>query len=447
MYLALEGFPDIILITKIKADLEFSLNNLFIIGFNKFPKKSGIPYIIIISDKTKNGKSDGKILLFHIESEKEAAAKIDLDSVSISKHKKIKNKIIKKLIIFFIFHLNHRKDYSMLIKLYENIKNYIIENCKSFLILIIIFIIFFVHLPFYISAPGGVIDTKNKIDVSTDFKLKGSLNMAYVSSIKGNIPLLTYALISPNWDIEKESEITAGNESIEDEEYRNKLLLEEANDTALLVAYANSNIDYETKNNKVYVTYIDELSKTNFKVGDQIIKIEDNTVTKKQDLYDYIDNKEIGDKVTFTVIRNNKEKKCYAKLIDVDKTPKVGIVITEDMDIKSDRHVDIKFKGKESGSSGGLMMSLTIYSYLNKIDITKGKKIVGTGTIDKAGNIGEISGIKYKLIGAVKEKCDIFLVPQGENYIEARNLKNKKHYNIDIIPVETFKEALSYLNS
>ena len=48
-------------------------------------------------------------------------------------------------------------------------------------------------------------------------------------------------------------------------------------------------------------------------------------------------------------------------------------------------------------------------------------------------------------MGAVKEKSDIFLVPQGENYIEARNLKNKHHYNIKIIPVESFKEALDYL--
>ena len=90
-------------------------------------------------------------------------------------------------------------------------------------------------------------------------------------------------------------------------------------------------------------------------------------------------------------------------------------------------------------------MTLTIYSYLNNIDLTHGKKIVGTGTIDRNGNVGEISGIKYKLMGAVKEKADIFLVPQGENYIEARNLKNEKSYDIDIVPVETFKEALKYL--
>lgn len=333
----------------------------------------------------------------------------------------------------------------MINKLYENIKLYIKENYKSILVLVILFLVFFVHLPFYISSPGGLINTSEKIKVSGDFKLKGSLNMAYVSGMKGSIPVLLYAFLNPNWDIEKESKVVAEGETIKDEEYRNKLLLTEANDIALLVAYDNSNIDYEVKNSHVYVTYVDKKAKTNLKIGDQIIKIDDKKINKKQDLYDYIENKKINDKVSFVVVRSGKEKTCKAKLIDVFNEPKVGIVITENVDIKSDYHVDIKFKERESGSSGGLMMALTIYSYLNKVDLTHGKKIVGTGTIDRDGNVGEISGIKYKLIGAVKKKGDVFLVPQGKNYVEARNLKNKYNYDIDIVPIENFKEALDYL--
>ena len=330
-------------------------------------------------------------------------------------------------------------------KLYEKLKIYIKENYESIFVLLILFLVFFVSLPYYISAPGGVINTEEKIDVTGDFKLSGSLNMAYVSTIKGNIPLLVYALINPKWDIQKESEVASEGETIKDEEYRNKMLLEEANDTALLVAYDNSNISYEVKNNSVYVTYVDVKSKTNLKVGDQIIEIGGVKINKKQDLYDFVGSKKIGDSISFMVIRDGKQKKAKAKLINVSNEPKVGIIITENVDIKSDYHVDIKFKGKESGSSGGLMMTLAIYSYLNKIDLTHGKKVVGTGTIDKEGNVGQISGVKYKLMGAVKEKGEIFLVPQGENYIEARNLKNKYNYDIDIVPVETFKEALNYL--
>lgn len=333
----------------------------------------------------------------------------------------------------------------MINKVYEKTTNYIKENYKGLLIILIAIFALTFELPYYISAPGGIINTKDKVEIASDFEMKGSLNMAYVSQIQGTIPTLIYAAINPNWDVKKEDEVTVGSETIEDEEYRNKMLLEEANDLAVLVAYDHSDIEYEVENNKVYVTYIDDLAKTDLKVKDQIVKVDGNKIGEKSEIYKAINSKKSGDKVKFTIIRDGKEKSASATLIDVAGEPKVGAIITETVDIKSDYHVDMKFKGTESGSSGGLMLSLTIYSYLNKIDLTGGRKVVGTGTIDREGYVGEIAGIKYKLMGAVKQKADVFLVPQGSNYREARDLKNEKGYDIDIVPIETFDEALNYL--
>ncbi len=333
----------------------------------------------------------------------------------------------------------------MINKVYEKVKDYIKENYKVLLIFIMALMLVTIRLPYYISAPGGVINTSEKVKVANNFKMTGSLNMAYVSEIQGTVPLLIYGLLNPNWDIAKEEEVTVGSESIADEMYRNQMLLEEGNDNAVLVAYDNSNIDYKILNNKVFVTYVDDLAKTNLKVGDQIIKVNGVKVTEKQDLYDATKDKKPNDKVTFTILRDKKEKTAKATLLNVNGEAKIGVIITEDVKIKSDYHVDLKFDGTESGSSGGLMLTLTIYSYLNKIDLTNGQKVVGTGTIERDGTVGEISGVKYKLMGAVKEKADIFLVPQGDNYVEARDLKNEKGYDIDIVPLETFKEALAYL--
>ncbi|MBQ9011794.1 MAG: PDZ domain-containing protein [Bacilli bacterium] len=229
-------------------------------------------------------------------------------------------------------------------KVYENIKNYIKENYKGLLFVVICFLLVTVRLPYYIEAPGGILDTKDKIDYTNSFKMKGSLNMAYVSQVDGTIPMLLYAFINPNWDISKEEEITVGSESIKDEEYRNKLLLEEANDTALLVAFKYSDIKHSVQNRETFVTYVDDLAKTNLKVGDKIISVENHKINRKQDLYDFVENKKIGDKITFKVIRDGKEKECVATLIDVSSKPKDGIVITENVDIKSYYNVDFKFK-------------------------------------------------------------------------------------------------------
>ena len=123
---------------------------------------------------------------------------------------------------------------------------------------------------------------------------------------------------------------------------------------------------------------------------------------------------------------------------------KIGVSLLTTYDYEVDPEVNITSKASEAGSSGGLMMSLTIYNQLVEEDITKGKKIVGTGTIDIDGNVGEIGGVKYKLIGAVKNDADIFMCPI-ENYEEAKKVAEEKDYDITIIAVHTFQEAIEKL--
>lgn len=332
--------------------------------------------------------------------------------------------------------------------LFNNIKKLIKEYYKVIIVYVLILAFFLVEFPYYISAPGGLINTDDKIETTENFKMSGSLNMAYVSEIHATIPTLVISLLNKDWDVEKEEEVKSDNDTIEEKNYRNKMLLEESNDTALLVAYKHSDIDYKVTNNKVYITYVDKLADTNLKIGDQILKVDDTEITDKNSLFEYIASKEIGDKITMEVKNiNGDDKKREATLINVLDEPKVGAVVTETFDVKSDEKVNFNFKDRESGSSGGLMLTLTIYSHLNEIDLTDGKTIVGTGTIDINGNVGEISGIKYKLIGAVNKGADVFLVPVGENYEDAKKLKEERNYDIELVPVATFEEALKYLEN
>ena len=332
--------------------------------------------------------------------------------------------------------------------LFNNIKKYLKEYYKVIIVYVLILALFLVEFPYYISAPGGLINTEEKIKTTENFKMKGSLNMAYVSEIHATIPTLIVSLFNDDWDIEKEEDIKNDNETIEEKNYRNKMLLEEANDTALLVAYKHSDIDYSIENSKVYITYIDELANTNLKIGDQILKVDNKKIKDKNDLFTYIASKKIGDKISLEVKDiNGENKKRTSTLINVLDESKVGAIVTETFNLKSNKKVEFNFKNSESGSSGGLMLTLTLYSHLNEIDLTKGKTIVGTGTIDINGNVGEISGIKYKLIGAVNKKADIFLVPAGNNYKEAKKVKKEKGYDIELVPVKTFEDALKYLKN
>ena len=92
------------------------------------------------------------------------------------------------------------------------------------------------------------------------------------------------------------------------------------------------------------------------------------------------------------------------------------------------------------------MLALTIYNAISDDDIIKGRNISGTGTISSDGSVGEIDGVKYKIMGAAKNNMDIAFVPSN-NYEEAIETKEKYNYDIEIIKVDTFDELVEYLRN
>ena len=81
-------------------------------------------------------------------------------------------------------------------------------------------------------------------------------------------------------------------------------------------------------------------------------------------------------------------------------------------------------------------------------DITRGRKIAGTGTIETDGTVGPIGGIQQKIYTAFDDDIEIFLCPE-ENYEDAliayNSLRNKER--MKLYKVSTFAEALEVLRS
>ena len=165
------------------------------------------------------------------------------------------------------------------------------------------------------------------------------------------------------------------------------------------------------------------------------------------DISKILDSYEVGSKLNIKVKRNGKEMMKYAIVHEKDDRKLIGIALTSIYDYEVDPKITFTFSNSESGPSGGFMVTLAIYNQLIDNDISNDLKIAGTGTIDIEGNVGSIGGVKYKLKGAVDSKSDIFLVPAGENYKEAIKYKKKYHYDIKIIGISTFEEAIEKLES
>ncbi len=331
----------------------------------------------------------------------------------------------------------------MLNKIYEQIKYYIKKNFKLIIILFCILFLFTLELPYYIDMPGGLIDVSKRLEVEDGYNMEGSLNLAYISEIKATIPTLIFAYFNDDWDIIKKEEVVASNETVEEIDYRNHLLLEEANQNAIMVAFDKAGFDYEVKNRKVNIIYIYEEANTDLKIGDQIISINDININSKEEALNVI--KESND-LTFKVINNGKEYTRKAKKTNIEGVELVGVTVCETKEVIPSKEVSINFKKSESGPSGGFMMALSIYNYLTPDDITNGLKIVGTGTIDEYGNVGEIGGIEYKIKAAVKEDADIFFAPT-ENFEEAKKVVLEDDLDIELVEVSHIDDAIKYLTN
>jgi PDZ domain-containing protein len=223
--------------------------------------------------------------------------------------------------------------------------------------------------------------------------------------------------------------------------------MEEANDNATVVAYQKAKENIKINKHDVYVTYVFPEAITDIEAKDKLISINDITFNDKQELDSIIDSFNVGDTVSVKVINDGKEKERKATIQCEDEDKYIGLYITQDIDYEVERNIKFKVADNESGPSGGLMMALEIYNELIEEDLTKGYAIAGTGTLDINGDVGSISGIKYKLKSAEKENVKIFFVPSGENYEEAKELKEKYNYKIDVIPVDNIEDALNYLST
>lgn len=331
----------------------------------------------------------------------------------------------------------------MLNKLYVQTKTFIKENIKFLLILIVAFFVLTFELPYYIDTPGGLIDVSERLEVEDGYGINGSLNLAYISEFRATIPTLIVAYFNGDWEIIKKDDIVADNETIEENNYRNKILLEEANQNAIIVAFDKAGLDYEVTNRKVNIIYIYEEADTDLKIGDVITEINGVEINSKEEALNIIKE---SDELSIKVINDGIEYNRYANKVDIGGEDLIGIMVSETKDVTPSKDVSINFKESESGPSGGFMMSLSIYDYLTSDDLTKGLKIVGTGTIDEFGNVGVIGGIEHKIKAAVKEDADIFFSPSA-NYAEALEVVTKENLDITLVEVSHIDDAIEYLNN
>ncbi|WP_152656527.1 SepM family pheromone-processing serine protease [Oceanobacillus sp. CFH 90083] len=323
-------------------------------------------------------------------------------------------------------------------------------------VVLIVYLLGVYQLPYYIQKPGGADALDPIVEVEGGYSSEGDMHLVTVSGMQATPVLYVAALLLPHQDILPLDQVFPEGMSQEDYMAAQLQVMESSQEAATVVAYEAAGKDIEIDFNGVYVvTAVDGLPAEGIlESGDQIIGIDDAEVHESQDLIDYIDGKEAGDTVTIIYERNDEEYAADMELEPLDdEGTRVGIGINMVTDREVTVHPEIHFSsGSIGGPSAGLMFSLEIYDQLTEGDLTGGKQIGGTGEIDYEGNIYRIGGVDKKVVASDKEGVDIFFAPneggrEGSNYQEAAETAKSIGTDMEIVPVDTFEDALAYLES
>src|SRR5206468_3810390 len=122
------------------------------------------------------------------------------------------------------------------------------------------------------------------------------------------------------------------------------------------------------------------------KTGDIITSVDGSAITTPQSLLDAIQAKPVGSTLTFGIKRDGTQVTITVTTVTGDQgKPIVGF--TPEVRSSAPFTIKIPIEGI-GGPSAGLMLSLGIVDKLEPEDLTGGKIIAGTGTIDADGNVG-----------------------------------------------------------
>jgi Lon-like protease len=238
-------------------------------------------------------------------------------------------------------------------------------------------------------------------------------------------------------------------ESDEDVSARNRILMQNSQLDATIAGLVAAGYDLDGLPDGAEVLEVQAggaVDAGQVETGDVIVAVDGVAIGSADDAVAAVQLRRPGDEIQLTLRRGGTEHTVTLTAgahPDDPERPLLGLLLADYLELPVDVAIDA---GNIGGPSAGLMFALGIVDLLGPEDLTAGKVIAGTGTIDRSGTVGGIGGIQQKVIGATRgdSPATVFLTPR-DNFTEARGAAVDTE--ILLVPVGTLDEALTALQA
>jgi PDZ domain-containing protein len=320
-----------------------------------------------------------------------------------------------------------------------------------------------ISMPYYAMSPGPVSDVSDYIQVeNSSDTTEGELFFLTVSLQEVNVLEWVGAKLDSRVDLAPRENIRPAGVSQEQLRQQNLALMNRSKDNATFVAldYLGYEVTYIGSGAEITATIEESAAEGLLQAGDIIKFVDGQEVEFSSDAVDLIGGRAPGDALVLTIERASDTGEL--ELIDIPLVLGPYRFIDEDGNVLDDPDrgmagvmlkdapvdvifpVDVQIDSQNiGGPSAGLMFTLEIINDLTEEDITHGRRIAGTGTINADGEVGSIGGMRQKTFGAIDVGAEYLLVPTG-NYDEAVDAAGD---DIEVVQVATIQDAMTFLAS
>jgi PDZ domain-containing protein len=337
---------------------------------------------------------------------------------------------------------------------------------SKYLFVFLVLVAFFIPTPYVLLSPGtpqNILNSAITITGAQVFPTTGKMSVTSVMVTNPDSYMtgfdILYAWATAERAVLPRVEIYPDNESAEESIQQGAADMQASQASATTAALTLLGYKGETK---LIINSINKETDSfkKLKVGDQIIELDGTPLTATTQLLEYLKSKKPGEVISLKLLRapvaqrssmesstqsTSNSKPLVELIVDVklsardDNSAFIGIIVETVQDFP----ITVKIKLAETGGpSGGLIFALGIIEKLQSENLTRGRNIAGTGTINARGIVGGIGGINEKIESAKKVGATLFFAPVS-NAAEIANVPA----GIKVVTVATLAQAISYLEN
>jgi Lon-like protease len=301
-----------------------------------------------------------------------------------------------------------------------------------------------------LDAPGVALSVEPMVNVPAQVRHIHS-GTFILTTVFSHAPILVgewmLAQVDPAFMIVAPEVVVPKNTTVQEQARQDYQMLDDSEAAAITVGLRLAGYQSEMIGKGVRVDQILPESHANgiLQIGDVITALNGTPIQTTQDLIDQVKAQAGKTSIQLDVERNQTKMTLNVPLMaptSASEAPKIGIAIeSAGFDFKPPFPVSIVTQKINGGPSAGLMFTLTVYNALSPQDLTGGRKIAGTGTINLDGTVGPIGGVKQKVAAAEASGAVYFLCPV-DNYNDAVSVAK----TIKVVKIATVQDALDFLH-